>query len=113
MGNDEVEFMSPKVTLGEWVIYSEGYFYFRDEENASFKTKKEAIEEVSLMKLDARKNPKVKKIRVGCYEYFPKDVDSGEFGESFIVEKVDEENINKYTDMIQEQMNSESLNDYE
>lgn len=82
------------IKLNEWVIYGEDGLYFNDEaDTASFKTKAHAVDTVAGMRLDVRPRPKIKRIRKGWYEYFPKDVGTHSFGDVYTVERVTKENI--------------------
>lgn len=95
--------------VGRWIAYEEGYMYYNpyEEDSFSFKTKREAIREVSDLKLDSRSTPKVKRVAPGVYEYSPKDVDTGQFRESICIERLTDENIDGFKEFLCGQMQEE------
>lgn len=91
----------PILKENEWVVITEDGLWAMSE--YSFKTKRDAIFEVSSAKLDSRNTPKVKRLSSGSYLYFPKDIDDGTFGETFTIKKVTKTNIAEIQSMLEEQ----------
>lgn len=91
----------PVLKENEWVVITEDGLWAISE--YSFKTKRDAIFEVSSAKLDSRNTPKVKRLSSGSYLYFPKDIDDGTFGETFTIKKVTKTNIAEIQSMLEEQ----------
>lgn len=91
----------PVLKENEWVVITEDGLWAISE--YSFKTKRDAIFEVSSAKLDSRKTPRVEKLSSGSYMYFPKDIDDGTFGESYAIKKVTKTNRADLQSMLQEQ----------
>lgn len=89
--------------IGEWVAIDEDGIRecSTGVDVVSYNTKKEAIQEIQFSKMDARNTPKVKRIRKGVYEYFPKDCDYGTFGESFLIKQVTNDNLEELEEMAQ------------
>lgn len=98
----------PEINIGDWVVLTEDGLWAMD--SYTFQTKKDAIEEVSAATLDTRTTPKVKRLSMGYYLYFPKDVDTGTFGESYGIRRVTDENIEYIRTILQEQWESDPLN---
>lgn len=97
------------IKLNEWIVVGDVEIWFSifAEDKCSFKTKAEAINDVSCSKIDARKTPKVKRISTGEYVYSPKDCDTGTFGESFQIIKITETNLAYYNTLRQETLEQE------
>lgn len=52
-------------------------------------TKRDAINEVSVARLDSNDKPKVERVREGVYWYYPRDCDSGEYGDTYTIQRLD------------------------
>ena len=73
----------PFISVGSWVILCEDGIWACND-SYCYRTKKEAVIDISISTLDARKTPKVERIRKGEYYYYPKDCDySGHMGDCF------------------------------
>lgn len=93
----------PELTIGHWIAIT-GDGLVGDGDNICFKTKRDAIDWVSGMFLDPRPKPKVTRIHAGSYEYFPKDVETGEFLSSCDIIKLNQNNIEQYREMWKDQV---------
>lgn len=91
----------PAIHIGDWVVVTEDGLWAMGD--YTFKTKAQAIEDVSCATLDSRRTPKVKRLSKGDYVYYPKDVDFGTFGDSYNIKKVTNENINELKEMLDAQ----------
>lgn len=101
----------PEIKIGDWVVVTEdGLWAMVD---YTFKTKAQAIADVSCATLDARSTPKVKRLSKGDYLYYPKDVDYGTFGDSYNIKRVTKENLNEMRETLETQWNDDPLNDYD
>lgn len=87
--------------IGEWaVIAPDGLWESPLERDKwAFQSKKEAIDVVSHAVMDARKEPKVKRIAEGYYEYHPKDCDHNKFIDVYEIVKLTSENFDRYEEM--------------
>lgn len=97
MDNDKC----PVLKLREWVVITENGIW--DYNSISYKTKALAIEEVSYARLDTNEKPRVTRIHTGCYWYYPRDVDTGEYGEHYTIQNVTSENIVWLQSLLEEQ----------
>lgn len=97
------------IKIGEWLAYSSGYVYWERDDKATFPTKKEAIEHVSSMRLDARPTPRIKRVCKGCYIYTPKDCDTGEYSEEFYIERVTPKNHDEFKELVDGQIDEDPL----
>lgn len=71
-----------------WVVFDEdGVFVLTDK--VIHATKRDAIFEVSVARLDDNEKPKVKRLREGVYWYYPRDCDSGEYGDVYTIQRLD------------------------
>ena len=86
-----VEEKCPTLKIGDWIVLTEDGLWAMD--SYIFKSKKDAIEKVSFATLDSRKTPRVKKVKSGYYEYLPKDVDYGTYGDVYNIIRVTEDNL--------------------
>lgn len=101
----------PEIKIGNWVVITEDGLWAMD--SYTFKTKTQAIDDVSCATLDSRSTPKVKRLSKGDYLYYPKDVDYGTFGDSYNIKRVTEENINEVKEMLEMQWDDDPLDDEE
>lgn len=101
----------PEIKIGDWVVITEDGLWAMD--SYTFKTKAQAIDDVSCATLDPRGTPKVKRLSKGDYLYYPKDVDYGTFGDSYNIKRITEENLNEMREMLETQWNEDPLNDEE
>lgn len=81
----------PVFKLGDWCVYTDDGYW--GSTTVIFKSKKDAIDDVSASTLDPRRVPKVTRIEKGFYEYIPRDVDSNGWGNSYYIKKVTKDNI--------------------
>ena len=101
----------PEIKIGDWVVLTEdGLWAMID---YTFKTKAQAIGDVSCARLDARNTPKVKRLSKGDYLYYPKDVDYGTFGDSYNIKRVTKENLNEIREILESQWNDDSFDNYD
>lgn len=98
----------PVLKVNEWVVLTEDGLWTMLG-NFTFKSKKEAIWDVSVATLDTRKTPKVEREYLGSYLYTPKDVDTGKFGEVYIIRKLTDENIEYFQTMLQDQWDDDVI----
>ncbi|WP_078598634.1 hypothetical protein [Evansella clarkii] len=101
----------PAIKIGDWVVITEDGLWAMN--SYTFKTKAQAIDDVSCATLDVRKTPKVKRQSKGDYFYYPKDVDYGTFGDSYNIKRVTKENINEIKEMLEEQWKEDPLSNYD
>jgi hypothetical protein len=99
-----------RLPVGTWLVVSEDGLWYTDDVTPYFPSKRDAIEEVSAMKLDPRRTPKVTRQAPGEYTYHPKDVDSGLFGETYLVVQVTKQNRAYYEALFAEQAASDEEN---
>lgn len=89
------------IQVGEWVCVSEdGLWPSAFTSLYSWETKKGAIEDIRDAKMDAARKPRVKRQAPGEYRYYPKSCDTKHYGNSYLVVKLTEENIDKYREMM-------------
>ena len=99
----------PEMKLNHWIVVS-GHGLIGSGDDICFRTKADAIQEASSLFLDPRPTPKVKRMHAGSYEYFPKDVDTGEFRPSCDIIKLTPHNIEQYKQMWRDQVESDEYN---
>lgn len=87
--------------VGEWVVTGgDGLWESSSEADKwSFESKKEAIQTVSHAVMDARKEPKVKRLAKGHYKYHPKDCDYNKFIDVYQIVQLTGENLEYYKTM--------------
>lgn len=90
--------------IGSWIVIGEDGIWFSPfDDTYTFKTKKDALEDVRSAVLDARTKAKVKRCGCGEYIYTPKDVDSGEDGDFYKIVRITKYNAEHYQKWIEEQ----------
>lgn len=95
---------APTIHVGQWIVGTEdGFWTSSFSGEFGYKTKKEAIDDVSIATMDTRNKPKVIRLKRGEYMYTPRDVDSNEWGENYYIELITEENIKDIQEQLTEQ----------
>lgn len=103
--------LTPKLKLGYWIVLREDGIWYMNE--PQFRTKRDAIFEVSSATLDPRPTPKVVRIQEGVYDYTPRDVDSTGWKSVHGIIKLTELNITYYQGLLHDQWNLDSYEDEE
>ena len=90
------------ISINEWVGVSEDGIWISmfDDDKASWKTKKELLDDISDAKLDAAR--KVKRISAGEYNYIPKCCDTGRYNyaSTYALVKLTQDNIQHYRQLL-------------
>ena len=105
--DEHIQLTLTAIKVGSWVLVDEdGLVKHLTKAVYSFPTKKEAIDEFGSRHLDARRSPKVLRLKEGHYCYIIKDCDTGHDGESVDVIKLTNENISQYREMLKDSLES-------
>lgn len=97
--------MACQLHINEWVALSEDGIWFSpfDEEKASWKTKKELVQDIGAARLDSAKTPKIKRETAGQYVYLIKNCDTGQYDSEYTLVKLTPENIQHYQEFLDDE----------
>ncbi|MBQ3011410.1 MAG: hypothetical protein IJA20_02180 [Methanocorpusculum sp.] len=110
--NEKIQCAVDSLKSGRWIVLGEDNIIPAvGGPQFSYTTKKDAIFDFGCRCLDARRIPKVKKLRDGVYEYYVKDCDDGHDKSPVSIIKLTNKNLGEYQDMLR--LDLETIRDEE
>lgn len=103
--NEKIQQAVDSLKPGAWIVLGEDNLISAiGEPQFSYTTKKEAVFDFGCRCLDARRTPKIKRVREGFYEYYVKDCDDGHDRAPVSIIKLTAENVEDYRNLLRQDL---------